>query len=116
MPKLKRKTCTNNLGDFAKKKPKLDDNSSTTSGSSCSGSPEGSPTPSISDSTMDIAPDQSDKESEVLLEDSALSEALDDIPVFESESGLLRWLEVGKQRFKAILSKIKDKTMKGEAA
>jgi hypothetical protein len=38
--------------------------------------------------------------------ESELSEALDDVPAFESEKGLLKWLEVGKTKLQSILSKM----------
>ncbi|KAF7333551.1 hypothetical protein MSAN_02420000 [Mycena sanguinolenta] len=105
MPKLKRKSCTTNLGSFAKKKAKITEDPSLTPDSSRPTSPEDSEQ-SVDEFPVDLA--ISDHESVVSSEDSDLSEAVGDVPVFESENGLLAWLEVGKERLKKILESIKQ--------
>ncbi|KAJ6490970.1 hypothetical protein C8R45DRAFT_928797 [Mycena sanguinolenta] len=44
----------------------------------------------------------------VTLRDSDLSEAVGDVPAFESENSLLAWLDVGKERLKKILESIRQ--------
>ncbi|KAJ7455738.1 hypothetical protein FB451DRAFT_1184035 [Mycena latifolia] len=67
-------------------------------------------TSSIADSEMELLSQNSDHESTVPSEDSALSEALDDVPAFESEAGLLAWLDVGKKQLKKLLDRMKEKS------
>ncbi|KAF7335627.1 hypothetical protein MVEN_02217600 [Mycena venus] len=110
MPALKRKACVKNLGSLAKKKKKLADSPTTELEPTCPSSPEDS---EVSSNDMQIDLTTSDCASTVSLENSDLSEALGDVPAFESENSLLAWLDVGKRRLQKILERkqpeVKDK-------
>ncbi|KAJ7447331.1 hypothetical protein B0H11DRAFT_2335656 [Mycena galericulata] len=108
MPKLKRRAQAANLGEHAKKKQKL----SSASGTSPSPDVSRSASPAdldeqMSDSGADSA-SQHSRESHTDSDDSFLSEDLHDMPKFESEAGLLGWLDIGKTQLKKILARLKQ--------
>lgn len=65
-----------------------------------------SQSPQSSNTSLEILQLDSDHQSALSDAESELSEALDDVPAFESEKGLLKWLEVGKTKLQSILSKM----------
>ncbi|KAF7350762.1 hypothetical protein MSAN_01637300 [Mycena sanguinolenta] len=110
MPKLKRKACAANLGMFSQKKQRTD--------TTTSDSPRHSPR-SLSPISVDsehLDPNDftlncpSDDGSSVL---SELSEELDDVPAFESEQSLLKWLQLGKEQIKKLVRNLKPTEKRG---
>ncbi|KAJ7696258.1 hypothetical protein B0H17DRAFT_1131048 [Mycena rosella] len=93
-----------NLGSFAKKKPKLADSRTPSPDPLRSHSPTSS---TDNSQTQSIASQPSRHASEVSSTDSILSEVVDDVPTFESERGLLKWLDGGKKHLQKILGSLK---------